>query len=55
MVLSGVLTHLTTTPLERTRNRKPLRPNLVGQWELRLGNLRVHYHVVDEPEQIVTA
>lgn len=29
-----------------TRNRKPLRPNPVAPWELRVGHLRVFYEVV---------
>jgi mRNA-degrading endonuclease RelE of RelBE toxin-antitoxin system len=33
-------------PLVETRNRKPLRPNPVAPWELRIGNLRVFYEVV---------
>ncbi len=28
-----------------TRNRKPLRPNQLATWELRLGNLRVFYNI----------
>ncbi len=33
-------------PLVETRNRKPLRPNPVAPWELRIGTLRVFYEVV---------
>jgi len=33
-------------PLVETRNRKPLRPNPIAPWELRIGNLRVFYEVV---------
>ena len=33
-------------PLIETRNRKPLRPNPVAPWELRVGNLRIFYEVV---------
>jgi mRNA-degrading endonuclease RelE of RelBE toxin-antitoxin system len=32
-------------PLVETRNRKPLRPNPVAPWELRIGNLRAFYEV----------
>jgi mRNA-degrading endonuclease RelE of RelBE toxin-antitoxin system len=34
--------------LTETRNRKPLRPNPIAPWELRVGELRVFYDV-DEP------
>ena len=40
-------------PLIETRNRKPMRPNPVAPWELRIGNLRVYYDVVEVPESIV--
>jgi len=33
-------------PLVETRKRKPLRPNPVAPWELRIGSLRVFYEVV---------
>ena len=33
-------------PLVETRNRKPLRPNPIAPWELRVGKLRVYYEVI---------
>ena len=36
-----------------TRNRKPMRPNPVAPWELRIGALRVYYDVEDEPGPVV--
>jgi mRNA-degrading endonuclease RelE of RelBE toxin-antitoxin system len=36
-----------------TRNRKPMRPNPLAPWELRIGGLRVYYDVEDEPELVV--
>jgi hypothetical protein len=36
-----------------TRNRKPMRPNPLAPWELRLGSLRVYFDVVIEPEPVV--
>jgi mRNA-degrading endonuclease RelE of RelBE toxin-antitoxin system len=36
-----------------TRNRKPMRPNPVAPWELRVGRLRVYYDVEEEPERVV--
>jgi hypothetical protein len=32
--------------LVEARNRKPLRPNPIAPWELRIGALRVFYEVV---------
>jgi hypothetical protein len=31
----------------------PMRPNPVAPWELRIGNLRVYYDVVEVPGSIV--
>ena len=41
---------LTHQPNAETRNRKPMRPNPVAPWELRIGNLRVYYDFTDEPD-----
>ena len=35
-------------PNEETRNRKPLRPGHVSEWELRVDNMRVFYDVDEE-------
>ena len=40
-------------PLVETRNRKPLRPNPVAPWELRIGNLRAFYEVVPGDPDVV--
>jgi mRNA-degrading endonuclease RelE of RelBE toxin-antitoxin system len=40
-------------PLVETRNRKPMRPNPVALWELRVGNLRVYYDVSESPKKAV--
>jgi len=52
IVLNSVREQLETEPTLRTRNRKPLRPNRLAGWELRIGNLRVFYDV-DETEVFV--
>jgi mRNA-degrading endonuclease RelE of RelBE toxin-antitoxin system len=44
--LEGLERQLLHEPLVETRNRKPLRPNPVAPWELRIGNLRVFYEVI---------
>lgn len=43
--VAAIERQLTHEPLEETRNRKPLRPNPVAPWELRVGDLRVFYEV----------
>lgn len=53
MVLDMVERQLQHQPTIETRNRKPMRPNPVAPWELRIGNLRVYYDVEDEPEHVV--
>jgi len=37
---------LVNEPLREARHRKPLRPNPIAPWELRVGQLRVFYEVV---------
>ena len=44
---------LVSEPMSETRNRKPMRPNPIAPWELRIGNLRVYYDVEEEPERKV--
>jgi mRNA-degrading endonuclease RelE of RelBE toxin-antitoxin system len=43
--LNAIELQLLHGPLVETRNRKPLRPNPVAPWELRVGQLRVFYEV----------
>ena len=49
LVADAIARHLTFEANRETRNRKPMRDNLVGSWELRLGTLRVLYDVTDAP------
>ena len=44
---------LVSEPLKETRNRKPLRPNPIAPWELRVGDLRVFYEVTALPAAVV--
>jgi mRNA-degrading endonuclease RelE of RelBE toxin-antitoxin system len=50
IVLDAVDVQLTHEPTVETRNRKPMRPNPVALWELRIGDLRVYYDVEEAPE-----
>ena len=52
-VLLVIERQLTHEPLKETRNRKPLRPNPVAPWELRVGRLRVFYDVAESPSATV--
>jgi len=50
IVLDAAERRLLHEPLKETRHRKPLRPNPIAPWELRVGQLRVFYEVtVGEP------
>ena len=49
-VLSEVEVQLPHEPTIETRNRKPMRPNPLAPWELRVGELRVYYDVETGPE-----
>lgn len=44
-VIEAIEKQLTHEPLNETRNRKPLRPNPIAPWELRVGKLRIFYDV----------
>jgi mRNA-degrading endonuclease RelE of RelBE toxin-antitoxin system len=48
LVLEAVEVQLVYEPLVETMNRKPLRPNPVAPWELRVGDLRIFYEVSAE-------
>jgi len=52
-VLAAVDAQLAHEPSDKTRNRKPMRPNLVAPWELRVGILRIYYDLEEEPERKV--
>jgi mRNA-degrading endonuclease RelE of RelBE toxin-antitoxin system len=45
VVLDSVDEQLRYQPGFETRNRKPMRPNPVAPWELRIGILRVYYEI----------
>ena len=54
MVFDAVDEQLADQGAVETRNRKPMRPNPLAPWELRVGELRVYYDVEEEPEKLVT-
>ena len=52
-VLAAIARQLPHEPLKETRHRKPLRPNPIAPWELRVGQLRVFYEVVGTESGVV--
>ncbi len=54
IILDAVDRQLTYEPLVETKNRKPMRPNPLAPWELRIGAFRVYYDVEDTPEPVVS-
>lgn len=55
VVLDAIASQLASEPVTETRNRKPLRPNELSQWELRVRNLRVFYNVDMESATVTVA
>jgi mRNA-degrading endonuclease RelE of RelBE toxin-antitoxin system len=50
IVVDSVDRQLTNQPNVETRNRKPMRPNPIAPWELRIGDLRVYYETKEKPD-----
>ena len=46
LILDQMEVQLSHEPTTATRNRKPLEPNPLGEWELRIGGYRVFYDIV---------
>jgi mRNA-degrading endonuclease RelE of RelBE toxin-antitoxin system len=53
-VFDTVDEQLAHQPGVETRNRKPMRPNPIAPWELRIGTVRVYYDIAEDPEPMVT-
>ena len=45
IIVAGIIAHLKVEAEVRTRKKKPLRPNPIAPWELRLDRYRVFYSV----------
>jgi mRNA-degrading endonuclease RelE of RelBE toxin-antitoxin system len=52
-ILAAIEKQLEVAPMKPTRNRKPLRPNDLSTWEVRVGKYRVFYDVVEEGKRVV--
>lgn len=53
-MFNAVDQQLVHEPRVETRNRKPMRPNPIALWELRVRELRVYDDIAEHPEPIVT-
>ena len=53
LMMARIEKRLFHEPLKETRNRKPLRPNPIAPWELRIGSLRVFYDITSDEPNIV--
>ena len=52
LILDTIEEQLSWEPTKETKHRKPLRPNDLSRWELRIGNNRTFYGV-DEDNKLV--
>ena len=55
IIVAGILTHLRLDPEVRSRKKKPLQPNPISPWELRIDRFRVFYSVKEGNEVKVVA
>lgn len=53
IILRAIEVNLVHQARAPARNRKPLRPNDLATWQLRIGRFRVYYDVAKEPECVV--
>ena len=53
IVLSEVEVELAHEPAIPSRKRRPMRPNLLAEWELRLGNFRAYYRIMEDEAKYV--
>jgi len=51
-ILLDSIEQLSHQPDVKTRNRKPLRPNSLAGWELRVENFRVFYDIAPEENTV---
>jgi mRNA-degrading endonuclease RelE of RelBE toxin-antitoxin system len=52
-ILDKVDAMLVDEPQVPTKNRKPMLPNPIATWELRIGALRVYYDIETSPHPVV--
>ena len=54
IVFDAIENRLRDEPFKETRHRKPLRPNPLAPWELRIGEIRVFYGVEASRANVVS-
>ena len=55
IIVAGIISHLKADAEVRTRKKKPLRPNPIAPWELRLDRFRVFYSIEEDSKLKVMA
>jgi len=53
LIFDAVEQQLTHQPLTPTRSRKPLRPNDLSQWEVRVREYRIFYDVDESTAHVI--
>ncbi len=53
LIIDGISKQLQSEPLKAARNRKPLRPNDLSTWELRVDRFRIFYDVSEETKIVL--
>jgi mRNA-degrading endonuclease RelE of RelBE toxin-antitoxin system len=53
IIVDAIIEQLRHEPMTTTRNRKPLRPNPIASWAIRVGEYRVYYDI-DSAASLVT-
>jgi mRNA-degrading endonuclease RelE of RelBE toxin-antitoxin system len=53
LLIDAIEKQLSYEPMIETRNRKPLRPNPIAPWELRVENMRVFFEISSEEPNVV--
>jgi mRNA-degrading endonuclease RelE of RelBE toxin-antitoxin system len=53
IIVDSIEQQLVHEPITETRNRKPLRPNNLSQWELRVDRFRVFYDVSGQDATVI--
>jgi mRNA-degrading endonuclease RelE of RelBE toxin-antitoxin system len=54
IILDEIEVQLTNEPTRVTQQRRPMRPNPLASWELRVGQFRVYYQVEDDKDDRTT-
>ncbi|MBY0526266.1 MAG: type II toxin-antitoxin system RelE/ParE family toxin [Gemmataceae bacterium] len=52
LIFDALDEQLAQQPGIETRNRKPMRPNPLAPWELRIGELRVYYEIAESDSRV---